>query len=718
VSIELLNTEREVVCAIAQLPMPSSYDNFCTLQPLMFSDTCQRAGADDFPDRGLIWWRLPQTTQPSSVRPGKVIAVCVEPARKQEPGKDRYQVRSGTTRELHDAGFYELLRIEDRKVRSASDLLRSRLFVLRHIPSPLVFVEWCKILFGPFRTEDVECEPAQALYRFSLRPLRPDKQVHRLDALRSDAYRKTAWQSLSLRFSDSSRVSGEQDLRFHSECVLLKKDLLDNELMNAETTRLETDSELLQRIAVEVLGFSRKRKQELRTTLDELQTQLAASASAEAGSGLAAISRIRDAEGVNPEVADAVVEALLTCGALAGRITQRVEDRIAEEVDRIAFEARARSKQFEDAAAQAELDYKNRTNELAVLESQARQLLVQQQEKLDSWQKDLEVKDTLLQQVLIPLTAQIKSSSADVLQEVLRIQCLFPDLTGTGKRRYAKMKTLPQASRSVHPVVHKVWTEHTFLEQRLHPILRSWHVVDSEAESRNLLACFVGTRCILLPEINAAAAIAESCGAAFDVYHVEPDWLNFQSLWDRGLRRFWLDAINRPDRLFFATVSGVNRSPSAAWAQPILLHCDLINTRARKHGPTVWPENLRVAFTWDPLSQVTFELDASFRCACSAWCGRPGSDNAHIPNPADGPLSASTWRDWVNESRTLGASLALPPIERPLRASWRRTAWADLQRISGFLRRFGLEDEKAVHVARKLRLEFPQEVAIPDEQQG
>ena len=213
---------------------------------------------------------------------------------------------------------------------------------------------------------------------------------------------------------------------------------------------------------------------------------------------------------------------------------------------------------------------------------------------------------------------------------------MFPELGGPSLQPVTFQRPVSPNSLSAVQTGAGFANPSEFLKQRLHPMLKEWNPKISDAEAKNLLASFLGSRCILLPEIYPASVMAESVGTSLDLYHVEPDWLSFRPLWDGGLRQTWQDACNNADQIFIVAVSGINRAPSGAWAQPILTHCASLSRRMPDLGQTAWPENLRIAFVWDPPNDVTFELDMSFRLGCSAWTAvGMNSDRQNSPPSMD-----------------------------------------------------------------------------------
>lgn len=713
---ELPHSGKEIICAVAQTPNPKDDSFLCTLQPIMFADSCRPATPDDFPDRGLIWWWWKAVANQASLpTAGKLLSVVIEPSREQSPGKDHYQARRNSAKELHEAGFYELLRAQSIEFESESDLI-SKPFSLSHIPASIVFVEWESQLLGPFRTSLTESSSDALSWNVSLSAQKTGKTANRIRVEKSDAYRRLGWQILTVKYSRTGRVTNDQDLAHSSKCILLKKELLDADFRDSETVRLETDSELIRRVAAESLSLSRKERHEIRDFLDQLESRLRRAEASECTLALKAIKRLRDSELTSNQAAESIVSALIGSGALSEQINRRVEAKACEEAEKIQAKATDQCSKLLERQSVLQKQCEQKNAELQRMELSFASELKRRREDIEKREEELRKKEAAFLGVLLPVSDEIKSAKSDLMQQALKFQWMFPQLAGPpGVPAETRSLTSPTVTRAAREGT-SFENELTFLQQRLHPMLQEWNAGLTEVEARNLFASFLGSRCILLPEIYAASVIAESVGTFLDLYHVEPDWLNFRSLWESGLRCTWQDASSNPDQLFIVAVSGVNRTPSSAWAQPILTHAASISGKMPELAQATWPDNLRVAFIWDRPNDVTFDLDGTFRMGCSAWRATSvNNDGQKLPTQR-GFVSADAWRKWCIDAEVNGRDLELLPDEWDVSPTWRRGAISDVKRMAGALRCFGLDVALAIRVAAFLRLETPKEAAVANEQ--
>jgi hypothetical protein len=713
---ELPHSGKEIICTVAQSPNMKDDSFLCTLHPVMFADSCRPATPDDFPDRGLVWWWWKASANQSRLTmAGKLVSVVIEPSRDQNPGKDHYQVRRSSAKELHEAGFYELLWAESTEFKSETDLI-SKSFPLSHVPASIVFVDWRSQILGPFRTSVVESSPDALLWNVSLSTQRTENKVQRIQISQSEAYRRLGWQILSVRYSRSGRVSGVPDLTQSSECTLLEKELLDKDFREADTFRIESDWELIRRVSTDVLSLSRKERKDFRDFLERLESRLSSNDSLDAPLTLKALERLREAEIVNNEAAAAIVDAVIGSGALSDTIDCRIEQRANEQSEKIQAIVEAQCGELRKTQVQLQGECNQRREELRTLEALFASELERRRREIEKQEEELREKEAAFLEVLLPVSDEIKSASSDLIQQALKFQLLFPQLAG---QREVHAKAQAPASMTIARVEREgagFQNALEFLQQRLHPMLQEWNAGLTEPEALNLFASFLGSRCILLPEIYAASVIAESIGTSLDLYYVEPDWLNFRSLWEGGLRCTWQDASSNPDQLFIVAVSGVNRTPSSAWAQPILTHAASISRKMPELAQAAWPDNLRVAFIWDPPNDVTFDLDRTFRMGCSAWRATSVNNDGQKLPTKEGFVSADAWMKWCIDAEVNGRDLALVSDEWDVSPTWRRGAISDVKRMAGALRCFGLDVAHAIRVAAFLRLETPKEAAGANEQ--
>ena len=715
-TVELPHSGKEIICAVAQVPHQKDESFFCTLRPVLFADSCHPAPDAEFPDRGMVWWWWTNgATESSLAHVGKLVSVVVEPARKQSFGTNHYQARKGSAKELHEAGFYELIRAESVSFKSESDIT-SKAFYLGHVPSSIVFVLWNNTILGPFRTTIAEALTQSSSWKISLVPQQKDNRVNRIPKDKSEAFRKLGWQSLTFEYSLTDRVTGSSNLSHKSSCVILKKDQLDEDMLHAESFLLETDSELIRRVAKTALSMSRKEKQELKNVLEQMESRLSQADSPECPSALKAIDRIREIQHVEDDIAKEAAESLLICGALTEKINQRIEEKASAEEIKIRAKAEEKCGDLRIQLDKLEKDRDEKAAELEQMALEFKTTAAKQTEELKKREQEINEKEAAFLEVLLPVTEELKSGSNAILQQAIKLKWLFPGLESpSASAPSVELASSPERTAVVRTGV-SYSSQSEFVQNRLYPILREWLPGVALAEAQNLFASVLGSRCVLLPEIYPVSAVAEAVGTALELYHVEPDWLSFRPLWENGLRKTWQDACNHPEQMFIVAVSGINRAPSGAWAQPILTHSAAISGRMPDLGQTKWPMNMRIAFIWDSPSDVTFDLDRTFRFACSAWKAGGISDNEPGITAASGFVSGSIWTEWVETAEANGAALTLESDDNDYSPTWRRGTILDFQRIAGTMISLGREEPAAVRVAKFLRIDAPLEAARPNEQ--
>lgn len=707
-NLELQYAGREIICSVTHAPSQRDGNLYCTLYPVMLADSCQPAQREEFPDRGLVWCFSNVASITNLLVPGKLLSVIVEASRDQADGRDKYQVRRGTIKELHESGFYEVLKIPTPDFKTESEIVAKSLS-LRHSPAPLVFALWNNQLLGPFRTTVTEMA-GLASWNVTLSTQRTGNEVSRIAVNKSSAFKQLGWQTICVKHNKGGRVGGDHDLMHSSECLLLKKESLDADIVDAENIRLESDVDLVFRVTKSLL--KRKEKSEVKDFLDKLAGRLNSEQPLDYESAIAAISRLQEYDQLSIQVAQSIADSIIDSGFLADQIHRSVEAEALRQTDRInqLVGLQSRDKKLELEELQRCCD--QRREEHKRLEADFESDVRRRESAIERRERELEDKERVLQEVLLPVSEAVKATSTSLLQDVARLHLLFPELMAVNATPSNKFsRKIPELSLA--PLRGgRFRDEAEFIQQRLHPVLSKWNSGLTGAHVQNLYGCFLGSRCVLLPEIYAAWAIAEALGAAFALYHVAPDWLDPNSLWEAGLGSTWEQAVNNPEHLFIITVSGVNLSPSAAWARPLLTHSAFFG-----HGQTglfagLWPENLRMAFIWDRPDEVTFPLDTTFRVACSAWNPTTEGTTDLSLDVHPGFVHADTWAQWSSSAEDYGRGLEAVFSDYHIGSTWRRRAIVDVRRIAGALIRLGTDLSSAIKVASHLRLEAPHKAAI------
>jgi hypothetical protein len=726
----LMHVGRRIVCAVAQKPWTGQNGNtFCTLAPLLLDDG-SRVQKNDFPDNELVWWMLAAEDK-AKAEPGQLISVKIEESREAgKPGKDFYQVTRHSVAEVTDYGFTELIELPDSAAREPASLLSQR-FSLNHCPTRCVYVIWQQHLYGQLLTKVVEDGHQGPVWvRFELSSQNASASViQRLPVAKSEVLRRAPVFRLEAKVSRDERAVYKEDSPFFICRYLLVPTLdLNRDMAVAENVPLETDTHILTRITNRLRLLNRDKRRQMKTLLDELDKELESKDDVEANGAQTIIVRVQAAIRSDEELAQQLTDAIVDAGLLKSQVDAAIQRQVEQRADEIQQLAKQKTEEACGALNHLQEEQKaltesiQRQKQYAVLELQAERKRIEEEtasigEELARARKELKEREESLEKHLEPVAKRLESSGIDVVNQFLALSPLLrtvshPIVDGNHNidRNTSNLAThSPRISLACSGVSISDWTR--FIDERLWPVLADWTPHVSRAQAELLHTCVLGCRCSLLPNPSWGTAYAKAVGAKFALVHVEPDWINFSRAWDGYVDQVWRTACDDSNLLHFLMFAGVDRSPTSAWALPMLGiaggFCDSLPVGSGLR----WPDNLRVLFTFDP-GPASFVPSHDFVYAAGAPSPTPRGTDAAVPGTlVNGHVPASVWLTWA---RPQAASAADVIDVGELEASDDGIAWhcarrADTQQLARILLSAGKEGDSPLRIAKKIRLDWPRE---------
>ena len=242
-----------IVAAVAQEPFISGGNNFCRLIPICTQEG-ERLSEDDFPNKGLVWWRIMDSDRDHAVTRNLVMVELEEaPAyTAADPNKDFYQARSISRLR----GVHEIIPIE--QYRSTEELIRAGAVSLRRRAQGTVYF----LVQGEVQEEEVS-----GPWRLTLRDDASDSHV--FDAHPSQQERVWNWkwrdfQSLAnpidceIKF-EIDRRTGEYDLQYY---MLVFYEDLKSAFEKADSLEALSDRDIVSRVARASVTHAERRELE------------------------------------------------------------------------------------------------------------------------------------------------------------------------------------------------------------------------------------------------------------------------------------------------------------------------------------------------------------------------------------------------------------------------------------------------------------------------
>lgn len=436
--------DTRLICVVAQEKFEVDFNQFCKLVPVMCVDGT-RPSPDDFPNDGEVWWMLTaQTAQ--HTQPGKLVSCLVEEAREydeHDATKSRFQAQRESVRDLEpkEDGL-EMLDIPAEAMDSLQDLVSGGYQMkLDHCPTATVLLRWRSEIYGPF-TPTVTGSDTQKTIWASFSPTGKDMAVYRIDG---NVFR-TATEGL--RHSLSTNVSPSYHRRSESfDLISVKHELLlgrgFEQLLSHNPSKLilEPIDRKLVRFAKQCL--TRKKRQELRKLLDELEVT---GAEAEEAEDLAdAIHRIKHVTERQDAALETVSSALLESGVLGEERLRKaekeysdkyVQERTAElqaKIDSAVAAKREEARQIEGKLDALRTKLKQEEDEgraklkakLETEEKTAREEIEREKARLQRDRSELQRQEAALKGNLEKVTRELREAGDDVLNRFLAIAPLL-----------------------------------------------------------------------------------------------------------------------------------------------------------------------------------------------------------------------------------------------------------------------------------------------------
>lgn len=448
--------DERLIFAVAQVPFevtsPSGAVNvFCTLVPVWHEDG-ESTSATDFPNNGLVWWKL-RVGSKDLADPGRLVSAPLEYALQynaDDPSKQLYQVAPGEVEPLGDNEAIEVLRADARVVRSPRELVNTIGAVeTDHVPGALVLVRLDDVLYGPLRTKVVAS--SHGLHRVTVSAAAADGTVRRVDA--------SAVEAVIDRVSDVV-ISLDNMPRYRSanlaHCAyeIVRAEQVDDLLRSGSLVELPRDEDLILRAARQL--FTRKDRQQLAELLERLGTMLDGEKPAEEQELVQALARQTALQARSTlELARSVVDSGLlderVALAIDERTRQEIDDRsaaLATEIERRTADTATALHELERRRAALETELLERTR-VAETELQARieqawrehrRSIAEDRKALDEERTRLEAQRVTLARTVADAAERYETQKEAVIADAI---ALLPIIEATGRTRDSDASMAP-----------------------------------------------------------------------------------------------------------------------------------------------------------------------------------------------------------------------------------------------------------------------------------
>lgn len=309
-----------MLLAMAQDSFETGNNRFATMIPLA-TMAGEAADADEFPNRGLVWWLVSGGPDVLRSRPGRLLVGTIEESREQgtsNPEKDFFQVNFNTVQPAGAGRFIQVITPPDHTMLSPEDVLERCQVRLAFEPTTLVLVRLGSRLIGPFRTETDMEVPGR--WRVAFQKASADRPVHVIADAALKTHRFAAEVSL-----DGASPQRSNDTRTCDYELAVWSDFQAAQAQ-AQTMRLSTEEEAIGRAAKAVL--SRSQRQQLNAQLKELGA-LAGGGVIDQGD-LEILTRVQSRVEATTRGIEGFIDAVIE----SGRLNEKVDARVAAEIQR------------------------------------------------------------------------------------------------------------------------------------------------------------------------------------------------------------------------------------------------------------------------------------------------------------------------------------------------------------------------------------------------
>ena len=583
-----------IIGVVAQKPIviPSSAgarNIFCTLQPLAVQDG-RRTEPDDFPNRGLVWWLLTEDAHRFAT-PGRLVSFSVEHApdyNGNDPEKHFWQVKRDSVKPCTNE-IVEVINVPSSAAESQqNDLVSVVSCDLDHPPCITVLVRWQNHLYGYLRTNYGERNSA-AKFVVKLSTLSSSGPfVNRIPAESLDNVYDKERRYFHVDVALDALAPSRSAQPFECHYELIPAQVYKDIMHRPELVRLESDADLLRRIAKDILGWRRKERARLRELLERFDDELTHQ---HEYSDIRSVTNVLDRAGIllthNGELAAAIAEAVIKSGSVDHELQNEIESRYEEYVEsrtaktatdintRLATvrdeldDLRRQRDEFESASLtrKAELE-----RELELKLGTHNESIEKQRAELKTEKQNLDIQRQMVERLLTAATMRFEEARDSVIEELLTLAPLlnrvdfYSTRTSGAEAPHNLAASTKNRSRLVlrgylsNPLEDREMTELAFFDRFEGHVQNAGYVyrrsdlvafhVSVKVSDLTVLGGVSGTGKSSLPRLY-AQALAGEVGAWDDRYRmvgVNPSWLDVGDL---------LGRVNVLDRSFVPSDSGL-----------------------------------------------------------------------------------------------------------------------------------------------------------------
>jgi hypothetical protein len=637
-----------IAFALAQKPyLLDGGEHIATLAPIMNLDPGELISHSplNFPSNGYVfWWSVPSGTW----QPGDIVVGTIERSRKyQVPDQDWYQVHSSRGTAVRNE-VYDSISVAGSHPDGYRWLIDGR-HRLAGATAPVgEFYVWTNAeLIGPFHAADQKNENGRVSYICTPSDM-TGGVVMRYPHLASGGVSEQSRRSHSVTISmnDSSPGRHTSVDRIRQYCLIRRADL-DRWQSAASPLTLLPDDLIVSRACKRITGRSKKReaREQIESLLSEIKAEDSANENAVQDGLIEMLAKVKASESVT----NRIVEAIVQSGEFESRIETAVEDQIKLRV-------RTRVGEIEEQAKKAA---SAKIAEFSGIEKKIT-ALKKQKEQLENGLKKLEekrVEDQLRAEgLLASVNQRLQSGREELLGELALLGPLFqgngmvhaagnghltpPDANSNQSNRQSQLAFNPS-----EPPTPKspALSERRFMAERLWPCLAKHGCALSSRDAEFFHVAMLGSRILGLPHPGWAAGYAEAMSgtATISTVSASPNWLDFDTAFDRGLSNAWRHAVGDPSRLHLIVIDGIDRCPSHAWLRPWLNILAGWSPCLPNTEQFSWPNNVRLCVT-EERSQACFDLPDELR----QWIlfFNPRTSDETPPGISDGHMPLESWR--------------------------------------------------------------------------
>ena len=632
-----------IAFALAQKPyVLDGGEHIASLAPLMNLDSGELIPFSPslFPSTGYVfWWSVPS----GAWQPGDIVVGTIERSRKyQVPDQDWYQVHSSRGTAVRNE-VYDSIAVSGSHPDGYRWLIDGRHRLAGATAPSGDFYVWTNAdLIGPFHAADLKNENGRVTYICTPSDMTGGVVIrypHLASGGVSEQSRRNVSVTISMNDSSPGRHSSVDRIRQY--CLIRRADLERWESAASQVTLLP-DELIVSRACKRITGRAKKReaREQIESLLNEIKEEDSANENAVQDGLVEMLAKVKASESVT----NRIVEAIVQSGEFEGRIKAAIEDQVKVRV-------RARASEIEDQATQAA---SAKIAQLSGIEKKITELK-KRKDQLETGLKELEEKrveeELRAEGLLESVNKRLQFGRDELLGELALLGPLFQGngtvhVAGNGNPtvpeanpRQANLQSPPalKASESPTPKSPKL-SQRRFIAERLWPCLAKHGCALSSRDAEFFHVAMLGSRILGLPHPGWAAGYAEAMSEIGTIRTVSatPNWLDFDTAFDRGLSNAWRNAMGDASRLHLIVIDGIDRCPSHAWLRPWLNILAGWSPCLPNTEQFAWPNNVRLCVT-EERSQACFDLPNELRQWILFFNPRttdetpPGISDGHMP---------------------------------------------------------------------------------------